>query len=149
LRRSRSADNLPRLVKLEDSLAVEEWCDVSQTSERKQSFRLIEPHHLGEVALRGFAGLERSRRAAVGDALFAGSALRLHRDQCEDAIELESGECLFCRGQWFRAKKKTRVSAGLFTEQDQYPALRSSASLRSTFLRAAIALRFRFVLGFS
>ena len=89
LRGPHAAHDDPRLVDVENRVAIEKRGDVGEASQREQTFSQEEAHHLREIGLGRFALGERSQRPAASDVRFAERALRLHRDQREDAVELE------------------------------------------------------------
>ena len=89
LRRAHAAEDDPRFVDVENGVAVEQRRDIRQTRQRQQPLGQNESHHLREVRLRRFAFGQRTQRMPPGDTGLAERALRLHRDQREDAVELE------------------------------------------------------------
>src|SRR5258706_334144 len=82
-------NDAPLFTEVEGGVAIERRRDIRHPRQRQQPLGQNEPHHLREVRLRRFAFRERAQRPAPRDAGLAERALRFHRDQREDAVELE------------------------------------------------------------
>ena len=90
LRRATLRGRLPRFVESRIGLAIEERRDVGQSRERQQS---LASETKRTISARSACAASHSasvaQRTPPRDARFAERALRLHRDQREDAVELE------------------------------------------------------------
>src|SRR5439155_11612385 len=81
-----------------------------KAGQRQQPIPMIKAQHLREPRVRSLALRQCAQRLAARDGALAGRALRLHRDEREDAIELECVEVrLHLRAKTKRTRNSSRV----------------------------------------